>query len=65
MGRGAQQTNLNLSMVRDYPVPIVNIERQKLFAEIGSQSDKSKFELKQAIADVDSLARALLQQELN
>ena len=42
LGRGAQQTNLNLSMVRDYPVPIVKIERQKLFAEIGLQSDKSK-----------------------
>ena len=43
LGRGAQQTNLNLSMVRDYPVPIVTIECQKAFAEIGLQSDKSKF----------------------
>lgn len=38
---------------------------QEQFAAFARQSDKSKFELRQAIADVDSLAKALMQQELH
>lgn len=64
-GRGANIQNLNQQILGALQIPIPPVEVQQEFKEFIKQSDKSKFELKQAIADVDSLARALLQQELN
>ena len=64
-GRGANIQNLNQQILGALQIPIPPIELQQEFEDFIRQSDKSKFELKQAIADVDSLARALLQQELN
>ncbi|MBE5943267.1 MAG: hypothetical protein E7264_12175 [Lachnospiraceae bacterium] len=51
--------------LREFECILPPMELQEQFVALSEQSDKSKFELKQAIADVDSLARALLQQELN
>lgn len=44
--------------------PLPPIELQEEFAKIFEQSDKSKFELKQAIRSVDNLVRSLVQKEL-
>ncbi len=45
-----------------YIVPPIDMQNQ--FADFVQQTDKSKFELKQAIAGVDNLIRSLVQQEL-
>ena len=63
--RGTTIKGVTSDVVKGIRVPIVSIEEQKLFAEFTEQSDKSKFELKQAIADIDNLSKALMQQELN
>ena len=64
-GRGANIQNLNQQILGALQIPIPPIELQQEFKDFIKQSDKSKFELKQAIADIDNLARALMQQELN
>lgn len=64
-GRGANIQNLNQQILGGLQIPIPPIELQQEFKDFIKQSDKSKFELKQAIADIDNLARALMQQELN
>ncbi len=45
--------------------PMPPMELQEEFASLLKQSDKSKFELKQAIEGVDLLIKSLIQQELN
>lgn len=59
------QKNINLRILSDLQVMVPPMELQDQFVDFVKQSDKSKFELKQAIADVDNLAKALIQQELN
>lgn len=43
MGRGAQQANLNLSMIKNYHILSIPIELQTQFADFVAQVDKSKF----------------------
>ena len=43
MGRGAQQANLNLSLVKNFPIVVPPIEAQNRFAAFVEQLDKSKF----------------------
>ena len=57
LGRGAQQTNLNLSLVKGYPIPIVSIEDQQRYAAFAEQADKSKFVAHQATLSTDSMIK--------
>ena len=50
----------NLGSIR---VPVPEMERQKIFVTISQQSDKSKFELQQAIQKVDNLIKSLISQD--
>lgn len=43
MGRGAQQANLNLSMIKNYHILSIPIELQNQFADFVAQVNKSKF----------------------
>lgn len=43
MGRGAQQANLNLSMIKNYHILSIPIELQNQFADFVAQVDKSKY----------------------
>lgn len=66
MAKGAVgQANINAKEVQSIPIVIPPEDIQKEFMKLRKQSDKSKFELKQAIADIDNLSKALIQQELN
>lgn len=60
-GRGG----LNLKIVGNIKVIVPSIDEQKAFVAFANQSDKSKFELKQAIEGVDLLIKSMIQQELN
>lgn len=61
LGRGAQQTNLTLSLVKGYPIPIVPIDDQRCYAAFADQADKSKFEIKQAMENITTLIKVMLQ----
>ena len=41
------------------------MELQRKFVDFYKQSDKSKFELKKAIENVDDLMKSLIQQDFN
>ena len=55
--------NLKLTdYLQNTQIPIAPIDRQKQFEAIARQSDKSKFELQQAIDRIDNLIKTLIQQ---
>jgi len=60
MGRGAQQSNLNLSMVKNYKIMYPPIILQNRFADLIKQSDKSKLELKQNLDNLETTIKVLM-----
>lgn len=54
-----------VSFIKNMEIALPPISEQEEFAEFIRQSDKSKFELKQAIEGVDILIKSMIQQELN
>lgn len=64
ISNGSSQQQLTIPNVKTIEVVIPPIEEQNEYADLVVQSDKSKFELKQAIEEVDNLIRSLVQQEL-
>ncbi len=42
LAKGSNQANLNAGMIKDYLVPLPNLEEQKQFEQLVEQSDKSK-----------------------
>ena len=65
IGVGSTFKAINKDVVYNLPIPIAPIELQNSFVALAEQSDKSKFELKQAIEGVDVLIKSLIQQEFN
>lgn len=63
--KGIGVPNLHLGEIKKTKIVVPPIELQNEFAIFLEQSDKSKFELKQAIEGVDVLIKSLIQQELN
>ena len=57
---GVAQKTLNLSAIRQIKIPVPSIEEQNVFVSFVEQSDKSKFELKEAIKSCDALMKAIL-----
>ena len=55
-GRGG----LNLKIIQKIPVILPPIEKQQQFASIAQQADKSKFELKQCIENIDKVIKSLI-----
>lgn len=64
-GQGVRQANISNKSILDLVVPVPDIKQQEMFAEIVKQSEKSKYELKQAIEGVSILIKSMIQQELN
>lgn len=62
---GSCVKNLNSDLVKKVKIHVPPKKQQMKFVEFAQQSDKSKFELKQAIEGVDVLIKSLIQQELN
>lgn len=61
---GAQMPRMPVKELREFQCILPPVELQDEFIRLVQQSDKSKFELKQAIEGVDNLIRSLVQQEL-
>ena len=62
--RGSTIKGVPSDIVKAIRIPNVSIIEQRSFAAFAEQSDKSKFELRQAIDDVNHLIKSLVQQEL-
>lgn len=62
---GANYPAVTDKVVHAYEIPVPPVEEQTAYEQLVKQSDKSKFELKQAIEGVDILIKSMIQQELN
>ncbi len=58
--RGVAQKHFNVGMYNELKLILPSLEQQNRFVEFLQQSDKSKFELKQAIDRIDEMIRALM-----
>ena len=52
--------NLNMSKYLGIGIPNASVEQQKAFTAIAEQADKSKFELKQCIENIDKVIKSLI-----
>ena len=60
LAQGSNINNLRNTHINDLMIPIPSDEQQKDFIDLQRQSDKSKFELKEAIKSCDALMKAIL-----
>lgn len=61
---GATIKHLNQGKLQKYEIPQASMELQKEFAELYRQSDKSKFELQDAIDNLDALSKKIIAENL-
>lgn len=62
--KGVRQLNFSLEQCRNLSFPLPSLDEQMEFIEIAEQSDKSKFELKQAIEDVNNVMKLFMEQNI-
>lgn len=62
--KGIAQINLTLKNIGDIRIPIPPMNQQLKFAAFVQQSDKSKFEIEQAITSIDKLYRSIIAENL-
>ena len=60
---GGHMPRMPMKQLREFPCILPPMSLQIEFAEFSAQSDKSKFELQQAIEKVDNLIKSLIQQD--
>ena len=61
---GTSQPNLSAESVKKYVIPLPTFDEQNMFVEMFKQSDKSKFELEQAIAELTSTYKKIISDNL-
>ena len=64
MAAGGVVNNLNSELVRKLPVLVPPIDQQRRFAEFVRQSDKSKFELEQSLAELTATYKRIISENL-
>lgn len=62
--RGVAQLNLSLKNIGDLIIPVPPEEDQNTYIEFTHQSDKSKFELNEAIKDLDAMYKRIIKDNL-
>ncbi|OME89240.1 hypothetical protein BK123_27555 [Paenibacillus lautus] len=62
--RTAGQTGIDMEALKKYPFPYPPIDLQNRFAEFVRQSDKSKFELEQALKELNSTYKRIISENL-
>lgn len=62
--RGSTIKGVPSDLVKAIKIPLVPIEEQKTFAEFTEQTDKSKFELQNAIDNLDALTKKIIAENL-
>lgn len=63
--RGVAVKGINIGFLRELQIPICDRSTQDRLAALYKQSDKSKFELKQSIANITALMKSLMQQDFS
>ena len=61
----SQMPKVNRKQLEGFTFPCPPIELQKEFLKVIEQSDKSKFEIKKSIENINELIKSLLQQDFN
>ena len=61
--RTAGQAGIEMKELRDYPFLLPPEKEQQEYVNLIEQSDKSKFELKEAIVRIDNFIKSLMQQD--
>ena len=62
---GTAQPKLNQAKLNSIPIPVPEMAQQEAYFKFIQQLDKSKFELKQAIANISELMKSLIQQDFS
>jgi type I restriction enzyme S subunit len=62
---GVTMKNINVPIVSSLLIPELPISLQEQYLLLVEQSDKSKFELKQSIANITALMKSLMQQDFS
>ena len=62
---GSTRLKLTQGKMKEIPIVLPSLSRQKQFAAFVDQSDKSKFELNKAIEDINELIRSLMQRDFS
>lgn len=60
--RGIRQKNLNLGMIKEFEVPLANVELQTQFADFVAQVDKSKLAIQKSLEQLETLKNSLMQE---
>ena len=61
LAKGGNQPNLNLNMIKNFPVLVPPIALQNQFADFVKQVDKSKFEIQKSLKKTQQLYDSLMQ----
>ncbi len=61
LGRGGNQPNLNLSMVKNFSIPLPPLDKQKYFEKVQSKIKLQKHHIKQSLQESENLFNSLLQ----
>ena len=64
MAAGSVVKNLNKDLVGRLMVPVPSMNEQKQYADFLEQSDKSKFELEQSIAELTATYKRIITDNL-
>lgn len=60
LGAGSNILNIKPDYINNMEIPVPRIEKQLKFVSIAEQADKSKFELKQCIENIDKVIKSLI-----
>ena len=62
--QGVAQKTLNLSAIKKIHIPVPSMDAQAAFIRFVRQSDKSKFELRKALAELTAMYKRIIQENL-
>lgn len=64
MGVGSTFKAINKKQVHELPIPLADIQLQDRFVELAEQSDKSKFEMEQALSELTATYKRIITENL-
>lgn len=62
MAKGGNQPNLNIGIIKQFPVLMPSLELQEIFSKFVEQTDKSKLAIQKSLEKLEILKKSLMQQ---
>lgn len=62
MAKGGNQPNLNIGIIKSFPVLLPPIDLQNQFADFVTQVDKSKLAIQKSLEQLETLKKSLMQE---